>query len=202
MQDNLDDNEQEHLRKEDNKRKTGRHDNLDDDEKEQLRKYEKKGKNVMRDNLDDEKKDYLKKEDNKRKKERHGNLDDAKKEQLRKYEKKGKNVMRDNLEAGEKEKVRKLGEKRKMNKCLKTLDERSSIFDNVQMCSMTDPCILTTPAFRIIEVDFKVAIQEGPTYICDICWKFEFRGNVIKLKEPKYQADIYNEYTTGQSDGY
>ena len=42
--------------------------------------------------------------------------------------------MRDNLEAGEKEKVTKIDKKRKMNKRLKTLDERSSIFDNVQMC--------------------------------------------------------------------
>ena len=56
-----------------------------------------------------------------------------------------------------------------MDKRLQTLDERSSIFNNVQMCSMTDPCILTTPAFRLIEQDFKGAIQEGPTYICDIC---------------------------------
>ena len=65
---------------------------------------------------------------------------------------------------------------------------------------MTDPCILATPAFRLIEQDFKGAIQEGPTYICDICWKFEFGRNVIKLKEPKYQADIYKECTTGKSD--
>ena len=72
---------------------------------------------------------------------------------------------------------------------------------NVQLCSMTDPCILTTPAFRLIEEDFKDAIHKGPTYICDICWKFEFRRNVIKLKEPKYPADIYNKCTTGKSDG-
>ena len=65
---------------------------------------------------------------------------------------------------------------------------------------MTDPCILTTPALRLIEQDFKGAIQEDPTYICDICWKFEFRRNVTKLKEPKYEADIYNDCTTGNSD--
>ena len=107
--------------------------------------------------------------------------------------------MRDSLGDAEKEQARK-NDKRKMDKRFQTLDERSSIFDNVQMCSMTDPCILTTPAFRLIEEDFKGAIQECPVYICDICWKFEFRRNVIKLKEPKYQADIYNEYITGKSD--
>ena len=58
------------------------------------------------------------------------------------------------------------------------------------MCNMTVPCILTTAAFRLTEQDFKGVIQEGPTYSRDICWKFEFRRNVIKLKEPKYQADI------------
>ena len=87
-----------------------------------------------------------------------------------------------------------------MDKCLKTFNERSSIFNNVQMSSMTDPCILTTPAFRLIEEDFKGVIQEDPTYICDICWKFEFGRNVIKLKKLKYQTDSYKRYTTGKSD--
>ena len=71
--------------------------------------------------------------------------------------------MCDSLDTGEKEKVRKIDTKRKTNKCLKTSDERSSIFDNVQMCRMTDPFILTTPVFSLIEQDFKGAIQEGPT---------------------------------------
>ena len=61
-----------------------------------------------------------------------------------------------------------------MDERLQTLDERISIFDNAQICGMTDPCILTTPAFRLIEVDFQGAIQEGPTCIFNICWKFEF----------------------------
>ena len=52
------------------------------------------------------------------------------------------------------------------------------------MCSITDPYILTTPAVRLIEGDLNGAIQEGPAYICDVCWKFEFRRNFIKLKEP------------------
>ena len=67
------------------------------------------------------------------------------------------------------------------------------------MCVMPDPCILTTPVFRLIEENFKIAIQEGPTCICDICWKFEFRRNVIKLEEFKHQTDIYNKCTTGKS---
>ena len=116
----------------------------------------------------------MKKEGSRRKKEKRDNLDDNEKEHLKKYEGKGKKVKHDSLGDDEKEQVRKNDKDRKIDKRLQTLDERSSIFNNVQMCSMTDPCILTTPAFRLTEQDFKGAIQDGPTYICDICWKFEF----------------------------
>ena len=50
---------------------------------------------------------------------------------------------------------------------------------------MADPYIVTIPAFS-----FKGVIQESPTYIGDVCWKFELRENVLKLKASKYQADI------------
>ena len=128
------------------------------------------------------KKEHLKKEDNKRKKEKYDNLYDNKRERMKKRtskEKKRDNlhdnervqlrkkkVMRDSLGDDEKEEFRK-NDKRKMDKRLQTLDKRSSICNNVQMCSMTDPCILTTPAFRLIE-DFKSTIEECPTNICDI----------------------------------
>ena len=42
MRDNLDEEQKEHLKIEDNKRKQEKQDNLNVDEKEQLRKYEKK----------------------------------------------------------------------------------------------------------------------------------------------------------------
>ena len=58
--------------------------------------------------------------------------------------------------------------------------KKKYIVNNDQMCSMTDPCILTAPAFRKIEKDLKGAIQKVPTYICDVCQKFEFQRNVIK----------------------
>ena len=44
----------------------------------------------------------------------------------------------------------------------------------------------------ITEDEFKISIQEGPTHICDICWKFEYRGNVIKLNGTKYKESIYD----------
>ena len=151
MRDNLDGEQKEQLKKEDNKRKKSKRDNLNVDEKEQLKKYKKKVK-ARRDNLDDEQKEHLKMEI-----------------QSRKYEKKGKKAVRDNLGNDEKEQVRKDDKKRKMGKHLQTLDERNYIFNNVQMWSMVYLLILTTPAFRLIKKDFKCAIQEGPTYICDIC---------------------------------
>ena len=113
----------------------------------------------MCDNFDGEKKEHLKKKGNKRKKDKHDNLVDNKKKQLRNYEKKLKKILRHSHGDDEKEQVRKYGKKRKMDKRLQTLDERSSIFNNNnQMCRLTDPCILTTPAFRLMEEDFKVAI--------------------------------------------
>ena len=48
---------------------------------------------------------------------------------------------------------------RKKNQRREIKDERKQVFDNVHRCSMVDPFILTTPAFKIIEEDFKSAIQ-------------------------------------------
>ena len=67
------------------------------------------------------------------------------------------------------------------------------------MYSMANPCMHTTSAFRLIEEDFKGAIHEGLSYICDICRKFEFRSNVLILHDSKYQIHIYNKCTTGKS---
>ena len=154
----------------------------------------------MCDNLDDNKSEQMKKEDNKIKKKSMITSIITKKNSWKNYGKKAKKAKCDSLGNNEKEQVRKNDKKRKMDKRSQILDERSSIFNNIQLCSITDPYILTTPAFRLIEQDFKGAIQEDPPYICDICWKFEFWRNVIKFKESKYPADIYNECTTGKSD--
>ena len=92
------------------------------------------------------------------------------------------------------EKNRKYEKKGKIDQRLKISEERSSIFNNAQMCSMAP-----TSAFGLIEEDFKGVIQEGPTYICDICWKFKFQSNVIKLHDSKYQLDTY-KCAAGKSD--
>ena len=65
IQDNLDDEQKEHLKIQDNKKKRK---SVYVDEKEQLRKYEKKGKNAMHNNLNNDKKEHMKIEESKRKK--------------------------------------------------------------------------------------------------------------------------------------
>ena len=122
------------------------HDNVNYQEKEQLKKYEKKGKKTTRKNVNNQKKQHIKIEGSKIKKRNHDNFD-----HLKKYDR-----------------------KTKINNRLQHLDKRNSIFNNVQMCSMVDPSILTIPVFRLNEEDFETANQESPTYICDICWKFKF----------------------------
>ena len=106
----------------------------------------------------------------------------------------------DNLGDDEKEQVRKDDKKRKMDKRSQTLEKRNSIFNNANYLTwMIHPYLqhqLSDYLKKISKEDFK----SGPTYICDICWKFEFRRNVIELKERKYQTDIYNECTTVKSD--
>ena len=176
---NLDDNE--HLKKETKKRIKEKWDNLYDNKKEQLRKYKKK---VMCDSLDEEK-DNLKEEDNKRKK--YDDLYDNEKEQLKKEDSKRKKEKYDNLGNNEKEqliKCKKKGKcdnpgdgekvwkniKRKMDKYLKGLNDRNSIFNNVQMCSMTHPSILTTPDFRLSNW---ATINFSNYAIYLYCWKNE-----------------------------
>ena len=57
--------------------------------------------------------------------------------------------------------------------------KKKYIVNNDQMCSMTDPCILTAPAFRLIEQDLKGAIQKVPTYICDVVRNSNFKEMLL-----------------------
>ena len=108
--------------------------------------------------------------------------------------------MRDNPNGDKREQARYNDKSRKKNKRVEIKDERKQVFDNVYRCSMVDPFILATPAFKVIEEDFKSAIQEDPTCICDIFWKFEFWMNVIKSNALKYQTGICKKFSTGKSD--
>ena len=107
--------------------------------------------------------------------------------------------MRENLDDEVKTKQTESAKKRMQSLRENVKQNRDNIFGSVQDHSMVDPSILDTDAFKTIEREFKDAIKEGPTFICDICWKFEFRTNVIKLTETKYDQEIYAECNTGKS---
>ena len=53
------------------------------------------------------------------------------------------------------------------------------MFDNVQMFSMTDPCTLSTPAFRLIGENFKGSIRQGPTYIWIFAGNLNVKGMLL-----------------------
>ena len=133
------------------------------------------------------------------KKKKRDNIDTREKELLKNYEKKERENCMITLMIKE-NRLDTMIKTGKRSKRVEIKDERKQVFDNVHGCSMVGPFILTTPAFKIIEEDFESAIQEGPTYICDLCWKFEFRKNVIKLNALKYQTGICNKFSTGKSD--
>ena len=221
VRDNLDDDAKEQILEKYNKRKITVHDNLDADAKEHIK--DKKRKKTVRDNLDDNVKEKLNKATKKRVANLRDNLDDDGKEQILEKDKKRKKTVRDNLDDNAKEKLNKATKKRvadlrayldddlkvqikdkdkKMKKAVRDDDKRSrqEIFINVQSDSMVNPVILKTPAFLLVQQEFEAAIQEGPTYTCDICWKLEFKKNVIKLKQSKYDDDIYIECHTGKSE--
>ena len=65
---------------------------------------------------------------------------------------------------------------------------------------MVHPYILHTQAFKLIEEDFLKAIQECPTYICDVCWKLEWEKNVIKLTVSQHTPEICNTCFTKKSE--
>ena len=65
------------------------------------------------------------------------------------------------------------------------------ILNEVRERSMVDPSILDTPAFKPIEKEYREEIRKGPDYICDICWKNEYRTNVIELNPSKYDIKLF-----------
>lgn len=55
---------------------------------------------------------------------------------------------------------------------------------------MVHPSTLDMPALKLIEF-FKV-VQEKPVYICDICWKPEWKGNRLQLTVSRYTPEMCN----------
>lgn len=73
------------------------------------------------------------------------------------------------------------------------------MLSNAQRQSMIDPSILETSAYKLIQEDYFSEIKEGPDYICEICHKCEYRGNVSRLESFWYKVQIFGKCHTAKS---
>ena len=61
---------------------------------------------------------------------------------------------------------------------------------------MTDPNILVTDAYLHMVSKFEESIEKGPTCVCKVCWKFEYKTNVKIMNPEKYDHDIFSKCKT------
>ena len=61
---------------------------------------------------------------------------------------------------------------------------------------MTDPNILDTDAYLCMLNEFEKSIQKGPTCVCNVCWKFEYKINVVIMNSEKYEPQIFSKCKT------
>ena len=104
-----------------------------------------------------------------------------------------KKEIRKNLDDNVKDTLRSTDKERLKDSRQKKDVEKSEAFNYVQGMSMVDRSILHTQAYKIIQKVFEDAINEGPTYTCDICIKSEFRKSVIKLNPSKYEKGTFDK---------
>ena len=194
---NVHDAKKAEIRIADKKKKKETRDSLDNAKKAEIRIANKKKMQETRDSLDDAKKTEIRIANKKKKKETRDSLDDAKKAEIRMVDKRKRKEKRDSLDNAIKKTIKNADKKRKTDKRYIKKDARDEAFDNVQGMSMVDPAILGTAAYKIIEKDFRNAIMEGPTYVCDICIKTEQRKTVIKLNANKYEKEMFEKCHKG-----
>ena len=77
-------------------------------------------------------------------------------------------------------------------------EEIDTSFEEVIGVSKVDPSITKSEAFSIVKKKFEISIQKGPTFICNICFKFEYRRNVIYYNEERYGQfpDVFEKCKT------
>lgn len=54
--------------------------------------------------------------------------------------------------------------------------------------------ILSIKAYKMIKGDYQVAIYADPTYICGVCWKFEYAQKLCKFNSVNYIIFLTNCY--------
>ena len=82
--------------------------------------------------------------------------------------------------------------KRKELNRRKTIEEVLQMYNDVQSYDMTDPNILDTDAYSCMLNKFEKSMQEDHTYVCNVCWKFEYRTNVLIMNTEKYEHQIFS----------
>ena len=124
-------------------------------------------------------------------KEKYDNLSEEQKVRLLEDKRNFEKAKYDNLPEEEKDALNaeKTSQKRISRNTKK--QTRKEIFGEVKDMSMTDPAILNTEAYKLIKKEYELATNIGPIYICDICWKFEYRASVIILDPNNYNNDLY-----------
>ena len=61
-----------------------------------------------------------------------------------------------------------------------------------------NPSIPDTSAFKLIEEDMLKAVQDRPTYICDVWWEFEWKRNIFQVVASWYTPKICNRCLSGK----
>ena len=62
-------------------------------------------------------------------------------------------------------------------------DRSKHIFISFVVENMVDPLILSTAVHKMIKKEFEAAIYPGPTYTCNVCWKFKYKVFVSSIQK-------------------
>ena len=198
---NIPKEEKAKLVEKDKQRKESERQNLTEEEKAKLTEKYKQRKESERQNLTEEEKAKTTGKNRQRMMNERQNLPEEEKAKQTEKDKQRKERERKNLPKEEKAKQTEKDKQRKESERKIKDQEMADIFaevDNQQ--SKVDHSILKTRAYQIVKSKFENAIKEGPTYICDVCCKYEFRSNVVKLDQEKYDDEIFNKCCTRTYD--
>ena len=121
------------------------------------------------------------------------NLDDNKKAESKKSDKERIQLFRENLDDEMEDFTRNNDKVRKNSACDNFQRQRDRMFYTAKHISMSDHNILKTPGFKSALNEYLSEISEGPTYVCNICRKLEYRTNVQHYVDDEYDKELFNK---------
>ncbi|GAB1600976.1 hypothetical protein Ahia01_000375800, partial [Argonauta hians] len=164
---------------------------MSQERKDEQRQRDSVRKSKNRAFMNEERKDEQWQRDSVRKSEKRASMNEERKDEERQRDSVRKSENRASMNEERKEKERNCGRTRKVT-------TRATVYANKQH-SMVDPAILHTKAYLQVKKDFDSVVHEGPTFICDVCWKIEYKSRVLQLKQHKYDTDIFTSCHTNKS---